>query len=88
MVTGRPYVESCLMSGVKMLEDEMNADVRLEHCQAALEKRGVRDVKFFFGALSEKPLTQLGSDVADALDAVNQGNFVDLPLIGDSVRLK
>lgn len=64
----------------------MSAEVRLGKCQAALEKRGVRDVKFMFGVVSEKPLSQLASDVAEALEAVNGGNYKSLPSLGDSVR--
>lgn len=64
----------------------MSAEVRLQQCQAALVERGVRDVKFCFGSLSEKPVSQVGADVADALEAVNLGRFQDLPDLGDSRR--
>jgi len=64
----------------------MSAEERLEQLQSALAKRGAKDVKFFLGAVSEKPLSQLASDVATALEAVVGGNFSPLPPLGDSVR--
>lgn len=65
----------------------MSAEVRLKECRTALQQRGVKDVKFLFGALSEKPLSQVASDVADALEAVNSGKFHELPKLDDSSRI-
>ena len=67
-------------------EVAMNAKARLQSLQAALKERGAEDVKFCFAALSEKPLSQVASEVADALDAYLKGNTNDLPPLGDSVR--
>ena len=66
----------------------MSAEERLEKLQAALTKRGVKDAKFFFGVVSEKPPSQLASDVAAALEAVTAGKFSLMPALGDSVRTK
>jgi len=50
----------------------MNAKARLQALEAALRKRGVVDVKFFFtkngGSLSE-----LATDAADVLQAILEG---------------
>lgn len=64
----------------------MSVEVRLEKCQTALCERGVKDVKFQFGMVSEKSLSQLASDAADALEAVNSGEYKDLPPLGDTAR--
>ncbi len=66
----------------------MSAEERLNALQVALEERGVKDVKFLFGSVSEKGLSQLASDVADALDAVLGNRFAKLPPLGDSVRTR
>ncbi len=64
----------------------MSVEERLGNCQAALQERGVKDVKFFFGSLSEKPLTKLAAEAADALEAVLAGKAKKAPPLGDSVR--
>lgn len=60
-----------------------NAKERLMDTQAALEARGAKDVKFCFSNLSEKPLSQVANEVADALEAVLSGRTKALPSIGD-----
>ena len=70
----------CVCKGDK--KDQAMADVkeRLKACEDALKERGVLDVKFFFGSsLHEKPLSDLASDVANALELVARGNLKDLP---------
>lgn len=64
------------------------SEKRLEQLQAVLTERGYKDVKFFFGAISETPVSQLAADVADALDAVVQGQAIAQVGLGDSVRNK
>jgi hypothetical protein len=68
------------------MEVVMGAEKRLEKCQAALQERGVRDVKFFFGVVSEKGLSQLSTDVADALEAVVRAEYEPFGSLGDTVR--
>ena len=58
-----------------------SVEERLKTCQSALQNRGVTDVKFFFGSLFGKPLTELASDVADALECVAAGKSTELPPI-------
>lgn len=55
------------------MECVMSAKERLQKLQAALEKRGVKDVKFFFSLTSETSVSELASDVADVLQAVEDG---------------
>ena len=66
----------------------MSVEARLENCQTTLCERGVKDVKFRFGAVSEKSLSQLSSDAADALEAVNKGEYETMAPLGDSARPK
>ena len=66
----------------------MSDEERLEQLQAALVARGVKDVKFFFGSVSEKPLSQLTSDAADVLQAIVDKNYTQLEPVDDSVRPK
>jgi hypothetical protein len=67
-----------------MMEDKMSAEERLATCQAALRERGIQDAKFCFGQISERPVSQVASDVADALEAVLAKNYQDLPDIDKS----
>ena len=54
---------------------------RLGKCQDALRKQGLKDVKFFFGSLSEKPPSRVASDVAEVLEAVLAGKYTELPAV-------
>ncbi|MCA3268421.1 MAG: hypothetical protein ING19_20440 [Azospirillum sp.] len=65
----------------------MDAKMRLNRCRSLLEKRGVKDVKIVFGDLSEKPLSHVASDLAEALEAVAAGRFRELPKLQDSRRV-
>lgn len=64
----------------------MDAREKLSSVQAALEERGVRDVKFCFSDVTETPLSYVASDVAVAMDAYISGRVHLLPPLGDSVR--
>ena len=63
----------------------MNAKTKLQALEAALKKRGVVDVKFFFGH-NRKPLTGLVADAVSVLDAVVHQRFDAAKPLGDSVR--
>lgn len=65
--------------------NDMNAKVRLQALEAQLRERGVVDVKFFFNR-SNKALSGVMADVANALDAVVSGRFDNAKPLGDSVR--
>lgn len=57
----------------------------LQNAQAALEKGGVRDVKFFFKlGLSETPRSDVRIGVANFLDAYIKGRYKQLDRIGDA----
>jgi hypothetical protein len=64
----------------------MTPEERLEQSRVALKKRGVKDVKFCFGSLSEKPISKLSSEAADALEAVSDGSANTALPLGDSMR--
>jgi hypothetical protein len=65
----------------------MNAKERLESLQAALREQGAVDVKFFFARAAQTPPSEVGSDVADALQAFIENRVHPLPPMGDSVRV-
>jgi hypothetical protein len=65
----------------------MNAKERLESLQAALKEQGAVDVKFFFARDARTPLSEVGSDVADALQAFIEKRTHPLPPLRDSVRV-
>lgn len=67
------------------MESAMSAKDRLQSLQAALEQRGVRDVKFFLDD-AVGGLEQLTKDVSMVLEAVISGNFASLPKLGDTLR--
>ena len=64
----------------------MSANTRLQEMQSALEKRGVKDVKFCFSskALASKPSSEVSSGVADFLDAYLCGRSTKVERIGDA----
>lgn len=62
----------------------MSEENKLFALQAELARRGVKDVKFFFGAISEKTLTDVASDVAEALQAVVDGKFSPMQPLNDA----
>jgi hypothetical protein len=66
----------------------MNEKARLENCQAALKKTGVRDVKFFLGKTSEKPVSEVASAVATVLEVVNASKHTPMNPIGDRKEMK
>lgn len=55
------------------MESVVSAKERLQKLQAALEKRGVQDVKFCLSLGSETSVEDLASEVADVLEAVEKG---------------
>ena len=64
----------------------MSATTRLQEMQSALEKRGVKDVKFCFNSadLVSKPSAEVSSSVADFLDAYLCGRSTRVDRIGDA----
>lgn len=64
------------------------SESRLAQLQDTLTARGYKDVKFFFGAISETPVSKLATDVADALDAVVNNLATRESALGDSRRAK
>jgi hypothetical protein len=65
----------------------MSADSRLDEVQAALKKRGVRDVKFCFFLSDEKPSSEVVTDAATFLQAyLEEGQHTAVEGIGDSPR--
>jgi hypothetical protein len=64
----------------------MNAKERLLAVQAALVAGGAKDVKFYFSNTAEKPLTQVANEVADALQALLDGNVRPLGALGDGYQ--
>ena len=63
-----------------------DVQTRLKGLEQKLKDRGVKDVKFFWGPLDEKPLSQIAEDVCEVLEAVLSGNTKPLPPIGDSQK--
>jgi hypothetical protein len=63
----------------------MNAKERLLGVQAALNSRGVRDVKFCFAKDKTVPMSHVREDVAGALQAFIDGKFHSLPPAGDTL---
>lgn len=61
----------------------MNARDRLQRLQAALKERGVEDVKFFFSSTDEKPLSQVATEVAEALEAYLAGHIEPMAPLND-----
>ncbi|MCX7071322.1 MAG: hypothetical protein NTW01_10060 [Gammaproteobacteria bacterium] len=57
----------------------MSAKERLQALQAALEERGVKDVKFYFNPSSETSVSDLASDMAAVLEAVRDGKTRKIP---------
>lgn len=67
-------------------ETHMSAKERLHKVQAALEKRGLLDVKFYFSGAANIPQSHVMSDVADALQAYLDGRVRPMPEFGDSTK--
>lgn len=59
--------------GGQSMENVMSAKDRLLTQQAALQKRGVKDVKFCVSVNSEMSVAELAQDVAEVLEAVEKG---------------
>lgn len=66
----------------------MSANDRLNNVQEALEKRGVRDVKFFFNlSLAAIPSSEVSNGAADFLDAYLKARSKTVDRIGDSAQV-
>lgn len=66
----------------------MDGKERLAVCQARLESKGVRDVKFFFGKTSETPLSEAAEKAATLLETVLAGKSTPMSPIGDARAMK
>jgi hypothetical protein len=66
----------------------MNEKTRLQNCETALKAKGVRDVKFFLGKTSEKPVSEVASAVATVLEAVQTSKHTPMKPIGDHKEMK
>ena len=64
----------------------MTSDVKkdLEDRCDQLSQRGVKDVKFCFASLSERPLSHVAKDVVEVMDAVLAKKFKPMAPLGDS----
>lgn len=60
---------------------------RLQSVRAALEARGVCDVKFYFerGCLTSHPSSEVAAKVADFMDCYLRGEGKAVTVIGDEV---
>jgi hypothetical protein len=54
----------------------------------ALRQAGALDIKFCFGPLSEETDESVCASINEALDAIERGEYGDLPPLGDSRRTK
>ena len=64
----------------------MNSTNDLDTVQRELDKLGVCDIKIFFtGAVSSTPNSDVTRDVAYLLSTYLRGDYVPLPLFGDSL---
>ena len=70
------------------MENAMSAKDRLQTLQAALDERGVTDVKFFFNLRDDTPLTTVMSDVSDVLQAYVDGKCEKMLPIGDANHIE
>jgi hypothetical protein len=50
----------------------------------ALQAAGALDIKFCFGPLAEETEESVCASINEALDAIQAGEYSDLPPIGDS----
>ena len=51
-----------------------------------LRRKGALDIKFCFGPLAEETDESVCGSINEALDAIERGEYDDLPLLGDSGR--
>jgi hypothetical protein len=51
-----------------------------------LQAGGLLDIKFCFGPLSEETDESVCGSINDALDAIERGEYDEMPLLGDSRR--
>lgn len=66
-----------------------NIEKNLQSTVDQLTQRGVKDIKFFFGATSDKSVTNIAEDVDTVLRAtLNESLSVPMPAFGDSKGLK
>jgi hypothetical protein len=69
-------------------EVAVSAKDRLQGVESLLEKRGVRDVKFFFRpGLAEVPSSEVFEGATDFLEAYLSGRFTKVAKINDSVSV-
>jgi hypothetical protein len=52
----------------------------------ALQAKGALDIKFCFGPLAEETDESVCASINEALDAIERGEYSDLPPLGDSRR--
>ena len=52
----------------------------------ALQAKGALDIKFCFGPLAEETDESVCASINEALDAIEHGEYSDLPPLGDSRR--
>lgn len=67
------------------METDMSATNKLQALEAALNERGVVDVKFFFAKDGSSP-SKVRSDVACVLDAMLNNRTIQFNGVGDSRR--
>ena len=63
-----------------------STEQRLRGCTDALVDQGVKDVKFYFASLSEKPLSVLAQDTVEVLDAILESKYKALKPLDDTQR--
>jgi len=64
----------------------MSAFNRLQTLQAALQTRGVRDVKFHLNVTPDTALESVASTVADVLEAIQAGRVRPFEALGDAAH--
>ncbi len=65
---------------------KQSAEQRLNSCCEQLKEDGVKDVKFCFAQLSEKPLSRVANDAAEVLSAIINKQHSGMKPLGDSQR--
>lgn len=66
----------------------MTPKERLQSIEQQLVARGVTDIKFAWGNISQKPLSQVTTEVCDVLQAYLDGKYHPLPAFNDAVLPK
>ena len=52
---------------------------------SALQAAGALDIKFCFGPLAEETDESVCASINEALDAIERGEYSDLPPLGDNI---